>query len=541
MKKITLLMLFLSIIAAKAQWTTDYAVNTSLSTNRISGPISKSTTDGKTFVTFWTQRDSPVNYQMYVQLFDKDGNKLFGNDGLLVHDNLNMSTFTTIYSTTVDKDNNLYIGFNQTGGTGDGFVHKISPTGVQLWGAEGLSLGANIFDVKIFADPNSSNVYISSFPQSGLAIVGKYDSAKQLLWQNTQAIAAPTNYVATSVGEGAVLSDGSLVALFHARANPGVPDSNFFAQRFNSSNGNTMWSSPVKLSTWITAFNTRYSTVTSNDILYLGFTGASSTRFDSFLQRIDADGTLPWGNNGKDFSTTNTYYELNTRIAMQEGSSDIWATSRFTTTSQGSSGMYVQKFDKNTGAVAFTSGAKEVFSVDSNYKYQVGNLMLNNDKPVFVNIKADYNGANSTPISIAALNTDGSLLFPNKTIDIATSVTDKGYITFTGSGTNFVAAWMENRGGDFGFVQNFDFANYLATANVTKENQVKFYPNPVSSILNINSGNKIEEVKVYNVTGQELKSEKTDKIDFSRFPKGMYIISVKDSKGNVSSEKIIKK
>ncbi|SHK34400.1 T9SS type A sorting domain-containing protein [Epilithonimonas mollis] len=542
MKKITILILSLFIQAIDAQWTNDYSQNTPLATYQTSVPQSISTSDGSTFVSFWKVTGSSDNYQLYVQLLDKDGNKKFGTDGLLVRSDTNISTFTVQYSTTVDKDNNLYISFTETDGTGRSFVHKISTAGTQLWGNDGLILPTGTYDAKVFTDPNSSNVYVT-YMSGNNSFIGKYDANKQMLWPSLQTVAIPSaSYTSTTVGEGGVLSDGSFVALIHARASVAQPDSNFYAQRYDSSTGNAMWSAMTKLTTRTTAFNTRYNTITDGDVVYLGFTGASSTRFDSFLQRVNADGTLPWGNNGKDFSTTNTYYEMNTKIAMQAGSSNIWAISRFTTSSQGSSGTYVQKFDKNTGNRLLTDGAKELFSVTSNNKAQLANLRMANEKPVFISINADYNGANSTPISISALNDDGSFYFSNQLIDIVTSDTAKGYITFTGgTDNNFVAVWQEERnGGDYSFAQNYDLDNYLSVDNLSAKRNIAMYPNPVSSYLNINSENNIAEVKVFNIAGQILKTTKSDKIDFTEFAKGVYIVSVKDSKGNINTQKIIK-
>jgi len=525
----------------KAQWTTDYAQNTQITGYQTSAPQSASTSDGKTFIAFWRSSGSS-NYQMYVQLLDQNGNKMFGENGMLVRSDTNMTTFTVQYHTAMDTADNFYISFTETGGAKRSFVHKISPEGEQLWGEDGLVLPADTFDAKVFTDPNSSNVYVSYMSETN-GIIGKYDANKQLIWPAVQTVAVPSpTYMGTSIGEGGVLSDGSFVALIHARLNLSGTDTNLYAQRYDSTTGNPMWAAMTKLSTRTTAFNTRYNTITNGDVVYLGFTGASSTRFDSFLQRINADGTLPWGNNGKDFSTTNDYYEMNAKIAMQPGSQYIWEISRYTTSSQGSSGTYVQKFDKDTGERQLTDGAKEVFDVQSDYKAQLANFRMSGEKPVFICINSDYNGANPIPISISALNDDGSFYFANKVIDIATSETAKGYITFTGGvDNNFVAVWQEERNnGDYSFAQNYDLDNYLAVGSISVKDDVTVYPNPVNNDLNISTNNKISEVKVYNTAGQLLKTVVSNKVDFSGFAKGNYLVSIKDSEGNVTTKKIIK-
>lgn len=64
---------------------------------------------------------------MRLQLLDADGYQLFGPEGMVVNNTVPMSTFTTLWSVTVDKDDNIYIGFNGSDAGNPAYVHKISP------------------------------------------------------------------------------------------------------------------------------------------------------------------------------------------------------------------------------------------------------------------------------------------------------------------------------------------------------------------------------------------------------------------------------
>lgn len=71
----------------------------------------------------------------------------------------------------------------------------------------------------------------------------------------------------------------------------------------------------------------------------------------------------------------------------------------------------------------------------------------------------------------------------------------------------------------------------------------KYYPNPVSNFLKLNSKENIEEVNIYNILGQEVMHEnfstKTAQIDLSNLPVGAYIAHVQiDSR--VGTIKILK-
>ena len=121
----------LGIGLIQAQWTTNYAQNTSVADFQAGVPYSNSTTDGKTFIAYWKSGD-PSGYQMYVQLLDQNGNKILGDNGIQLGTDINMSTYTFQFNTSVDKDNNFYVAFTETGGLKRSFVHKISPQGLSL-------------------------------------------------------------------------------------------------------------------------------------------------------------------------------------------------------------------------------------------------------------------------------------------------------------------------------------------------------------------------------------------------------------------------
>lgn len=551
MKKIVFFLALLGSVTSKAQWTNNYSVNTQASSEKATTISSQTTSDGKTFLAYWVSRPAPEYFKMYVQLLDQNGNKLFGNDGMEIHTGgdspLNMSTYVSVSNTAVDSNNNFYVAFIETGGTQRGFVHKISPTGTELWGADGLFLGSNVFLPKVFPTNNSSDVFVSSY-QNGSAVLGKYDATKNLLWPATQTIPAPVGYTQTSLGEGVVLSDGSFMALFHARVAMTTTNSNFYAQRYNGSTGAPMWAAPTKLSERTTYYNTNYTCIQDNDNVYLGYSGANSSRTDSFLQKIASDGTLPWGITGVDFATTNLYLEFNTSIAMNPGSNHIWALSRFTSSGQGSIGSFVQKFDKNTGARLLSDDAQEIYPVTTTSKQPVGTLKMLGEKPVFATIDSNFNGANATTISLTILdaNAPSNFIIPGGSVGVGTSAFAKSNIILNkGLNNQFIVTWGEDRTGatnNSPYAQNYNFTSNLSVNDGVNNNSnnLSVYPNPVKSVLNIQSKEDISSVKIYNVAGQLVKVSQGNQHDFSSFEKGVYWVHILDKKGSEVTKKVIK-
>lgn len=82
----------------------------------------------------------------------------------------------------------------------------------------------------------------------------------------------------------------------------------------------------------------------------------------------------------------------------------------------------------------------------------------------------------------------------------------------------------------------------LAVSDLNKGN-IKLYPNPVKDILKLNlpNGEKISAIEVYNTAGQKISEFKdVQEINLSQLKSGVYIINLKNGKGQIYSSKIIK-
>ena len=75
--------------------------------------------------------------------------------------------------------------------------------------------------------------------------------------------------------------------------------------------------------------------------------------------------------------------------------------------------------------------------------------------------------------------------------------------------------------------------------NDLNKTQINIFPNPSSDFINIKSDDEIKSVKIYDIKGSLVKSDKTSKVDISEFPKGNYIISI-ETKSGIETKKFIK-
>src|SRR5690606_28892336 len=249
------------------------------------------------------------------------------------------------------------------------------------------------------------------------------------------------------VGDMVSMSDGSFVVLINTKGTSWMVDAIAWAQRFDG-DGNPMWDNAVQVSTITTRSNMRYKIMQENDVVYYAYYGATGFRFDGFLQRINADGTLPWGENGADFGIDDNYYEMNIKMASDTSSDYIWAISDICDSNQSEYGVSVQKFDKETGEVQLDEFGQTVFPVTADAWVSEGDLQLVDDKPFFMFANGISNGVNSIQLGVVYLDENGEFAWDNEYEMIATSDGNKSRFDFTKNvDGQSVAVWTEAREG----------------------------------------------------------------------------------------------
>jgi len=88
-----------------------------------------------------------------------------------------------------------------------------------------------------------------------------------------------------------------------------------------------------------------------------------------------------------------------------------------------------------------------------------------------------------------------------------------------------------------------------STVNVNQvvaNNEIRFFPKPANTELNILSGEAISTIQIYDITGKTIYSNpavnaETMRVDVTSFRPGVIVVKLIDKKGNSMSEKIIVK
>jgi hypothetical protein len=162
------------------------------------------------------------------------------------------------------------------------------------------------------------------------------------------------------------------------------------------------------------------------------------------IQRINPLGGLPWGANGKDFSTLSNQYERNLTMGIAPDDDYLYVAAEVTPTSQGQMGTMAQKIHLRTGALAWGAAARTVFAISNRDQSPQGDIGFIASKPVFLYTDGFNNGGTPVRLLAAFLDTAGTLL---DTVQMGTYSAPKGRIHLSGAhGFDVTAVWNEDRG-----------------------------------------------------------------------------------------------
>ena len=445
--KNTILLLFSALCSAlHAQWTPNTALNTLAANVNTDDMMTAATNDGRTYIAFWAPVSGPTYYELRLQLLDTSGTPQFGPNGMIVDNTIGMSTSTSLWDMAVDNTNNVYLGITGTGGNGDARVHKVSPSGTKQWGTNGITLGQG-YCVRLL--PLASGDLITAYLPASHAVIQKYSSTGVAQWTTPITVTPTVSSHQSWPGEFIEMSNSKFMFVFHDKA--GFSPSALPYAHCYSTAGTAVWTSPVALSNgWYTYSFNRYDFIHRGDTAYFGYGGAQGLSLQSFIQRINPDGTLPWGANGVDFGTQNTLYERNMRLARGDDSKYLWAIAEMTTSSQGNMGESVQKLHAHTGARLLGTNAQVVYTIGTSDISHRGHLHVWNDHPVFLVSDGNSNGVFPKDVLLVELDTLGNFLNTPAEMDFATNSNGtKSRIDLLPIHNGLaIGAWVEDRTGN---------------------------------------------------------------------------------------------
>jgi len=365
-------------INSNAQWTTNTAVNTSICNESGDQTIPKiaSTSDGGCYIVWFDNR--VPNYKVYLQKMDAVGRPLFGTNGMLISSHP-QNTSLQDFNIDVDASDNAIIVFTDTRNTTlNPFAYLVSPSGISLWGPNGISLtdstsiSQNIPVVTATSDGNYVFAWTYGSGPMRLAMQ-KLNSAGVPQWGTSPMKLNGTGSENFNLMRLIKSEAGSVIMIWDAYTGNLFTTSTIkiFIQKFSSA-GTIQWTSPQD-----TVQNLgRVSGI--GFIPYLvsdGQDGAlicwvddrdANARQSVWAQRFNSSGFIQFPMNGAEGSllSTNNHFSPSATYLQSTGETVmLWHETNGGQTVQG--GLYGQKFDA-IGTRQWTDNGKEFKSIDGN-------------------------------------------------------------------------------------------------------------------------------------------------------------------------------
>lgn len=98
-----------------------------------------------------------------------------------------------------------------------------------------------------------------------------------------------------------------------------------------------------------------------------------------------------------------------------------------------------------------------------------------------------------------------------------------------------------NSGNRNDHISVYNISPRLSTTEVSTEEIVKIYPNPVTDMLYIQTKTKVDLIEIYNIDGKKINQTKESYINTTSYSPGIYIIKILTHDNQLHSYKFIKK
>lgn len=421
-----------SILFLSAQWQ-DPDSNLLLSSLESSDIQTAGANNGGTYIAYYAPFEG--NYYIRVQYLNAAGEKQFGDSGIvLIKKKSGSATF--VFNVCVDNFNNLFVATQyQKGGSMVIVVNKISPKGRLIYGEYGYDLGEGLAPYPVtLTNGNTAVAWVNNNTINYQILMG--DSTA--MWETPKVFGPGTR------AQLVAHTNNTFGMVYQKLAFPPFY-TNLYEQRFDE-NGDAMWAAPVKLSDVVTASYRYYSVISDRDQTYVGYYGnpSGSNRFDGYVQRVNGDGSIPWGLNGSKFATYegNDPYTMGVSVAKSKKSDIIWSLATMSDFLQNEYGVSVQKMDASTGQRQLGDHGKEVFAIGGESPRTQDELQLCNDNPIFI-----YTD-NSNQLFATGLDQDGNFSWDPASTVLSSNTNEKGRFGFTAPVKGqAVAVWSDSRTG----------------------------------------------------------------------------------------------
>lgn len=512
MKKIFLNFLFLSSFNLVAQWNTNSAINTPMSSAPKSQDNSHSVSDSKGgVITSWddTRNSTTSSNDIYAQRIDKSGIIKWALNGIVVSSNIATQKSSAIIAS--DNGSAIITWEDNRNGNYDIYAQKIDSSGNILWTSDGVpvcSKTTNQKNPKLITDNAGGAIVVWEDSLSFYWDISaqRISSTGAQLWNsNGVSICAAPN----AQGNPKIDIDGLDGAIITWQDKRNNVDYDIYTQRINNS-GTVLWTvnGVVVCNSVNTQNNPRIEPDGSNGALIAWVDKRNGLDNDIYAQRINSSGVVQWNSNGVAVcAATNNQSALDIKYIGTAGLILSWKDDR-----SGANAIYSQ--------IVSMSGVPQLTSN--------GILISTGLKSINPNTIVDGSGGaiiawqDSTTIGwdikSQKINSTGTTMWASGGVIVSDAFEDQinvSHVTDNNGGAVYV--WEDHRNGtNYDLYANHLFNNgtFYVGLNELSHNslQAVCYPNPInhnSSIkISNNQTNESWEITIYDTYGKILVSKK---------------------------------
>jgi hypothetical protein len=545
-KKLICLVFIVIPIFLCAQWSNDPLVNTLIAGTDIgdqSGPKIAVDNSGSYYISSFVDVGPPVYYNVYMHKLDANGNKLWGEDGLLIS-NHNNETSLSDYSMITGQDNTAILVFDdirEGAGFNNMYAYRISPDGSFLWGNDGVELSNNYYYEyfsKAIVTENGNYIFAwyrcyNEHSCKNSVVIQKVSPDGELVWDNElEIINSDTTYWRPQLVPAE--NDNFIVVWFKTvRVGLYMYFNYIYAQKFDS-DGNEVWPSIVPVCDLDTLANCLpfyiYPVVKSDNNNGF-FVCWSDSRLDyirnhTYVQYIDANGNTSWTENGLLASLNTSLNQVSPEIEYIPASDELYVFWKKTDEAN-FSGMFGQKF--SISGQRMWSDTGQVFEpllYDPLGDYCYINAKLSPENDILVTYQKDTSyidqkgRAPYNKIMAMRVDESGQFVWEDKKIVMSSYRSSKIEMTACKISNNqCIAVWIDDRPDLFLpgklYAQNIQLNGELGSSigindfDQTLIPSLQMYPNPFNPPTTISfSIHKagLAELSIYNIKGQKVRS-----------------------------------
>jgi hypothetical protein len=530
-----------------AQWNTNTQLNTTVSD--LSGisetlPICVASSDGKTFVS-WFASNTSGGYNAMLQLIDSNGFAVWPLP--LVVSNQPQGSALYLHDFTADSAGNALFAFQDIrNGNTETVIYKISPSGVFLWGANGIPL--HDINATFEAAPR-----IGIFPNNDVIVTWSASSGnnKWIAWQVISEIGQPNYFVPLTIdsptenySRAVPIPSGNsdyIICFVKETGNFPALSSLCYAQKFDLL-GLPLWG-PVNLSPNGIGFAAVPKVISdgANGCIVAFNSGAPGNPAlnDAYIQRISSGGSKVFGASGLEIITLNSNHRFAQDLLLDSTGSKIYTLLKITDSSQNGAGVFFQCTDTSGGHIFGATGV-EISPISVTAPCEPYCMDADNSG-IYATYKAGtFNAEN---LYCKKMDYSGGTLFSNPVM-LSNPTSQKSRVTSNRmKNRQLIISWEDSRTDQGIYIQNMLSDGSVGIITQSKEkvlhHSALVYPSLFSNHFNLMS-DKEDFIQAFDVAGRLLGEIKVmpgiQVISTDTWPSGTIFLN----SGNGWCEKIVK-